>query len=71
MGAGHYDFRALETTCNIHHIYADALTVAVAFSRHLLTTGQQRFDVANSHVHIGSVLHVLLHDTGDQLAFLP
>ena len=71
MGAGHYDFRALETACNIHHIYADTLTVAVAFSRHLLTTGKQRLDIANGHVHIGGVLHVLLHDTGDQLAFLP
>ena len=45
--------------------------MAVAFSRHLLTTGKQRLDIANGYVHIGSVLHVLLHDTGDQLAFLP
>ena len=71
MGAGHYDFRALETTCDIHHIYADTLTVAIALPRHLLTTGQQRLDIANGHVHIGGVLHVLLHDTGDQLALLP
>ena len=71
MGAGHHDFRAFEATCDIHHIPADALTMAVTLSRHLFTTRQQRFDVANGHVHIGGVLHILLHNAGDQLALLP
>lgn len=45
--------------------------MAVTLSRHLFTTRQQRFDVANGHVHIGGVLHILLHNAGDQLALLP
>ena len=44
--------------------------MAIAFARHLLTARKQGFDIADGNMHVGGILGILLHDTGDQLAFL-
>ncbi len=44
--------------------------MTITLARHLLTTRQQCFDIAHGNMHVGGVLHVLLHDAGNELALL-